>query len=448
MSKACTRKAIPSPAASTFAHDGVEAHGSTARGHGVRVRMFAAQAVLSAVLIACQRPAQSSETSSSSTASAVPVSTPPAAMSDADLTARLCAERAGCRFRRRRAVAGADGIALVDIAIARGPLSPDCDGAEYWVVRSKATPSSQRVLKDCDAQMEADEPAHADTRVEGTDLVVAYEERLGGDLCKGVDARIHLGPLRVVTEKRWDGPSRKNQCIRENEITTDWDTSEHIARWTQSNCKTTPAPSTDPTSGAAISKVSLDGSTAPTAVGTCGTVVDGVRAGHWTTKGAAPPHVRLRAVVIDDKLLVDVEGATTGSLSIVVASAADGDGEHGSLGCASEDDRRVSSTTIHLEDGRTESKGPQAPFLKVASRDSSAIHFATESIASVGRLALSYESPTHEKLDSSLLRPSPKARDLPPFDGPFRATDRCRLEAGRLEVRRDDSTSDPVLKLR
>jgi hypothetical protein len=390
--------------------------------------------------MACQRPSQPIGTSASASA---PASA--AVLSDAQLAVDLCAGRAGCRVRRRRAVPGADGVAVVDVALDRGPASPECSGAEYWLVRPGSKLGARLIARDCDEQTEADGVAHADTRIEGGDLVVAYEERRGGDRCEGVDARVTLVPLRVVSETRWDGASHKNRCSRENEIATDWDKSAHLARFTQAACQTLPGPSSAAASGAAVPKVSLDGSGEPNQVGSCGVLVDRSRAAQWMDKGAAIADVRLRAVSIDDKLLVDVDGATSGTLKIIVASASETDGDHGGVGCAPETERHVSTTSIHLEDGRMESKGTQAPFVRIASRDATGVHLATESVASVGRVALSYESPTHARLESAALPAIPAARNLPPLHAPPGA--RCRVEAGRLELRRDDTTSNPVLRL-
>jgi hypothetical protein len=402
--------------------------------------------VFCVALVSCQKASRSTEAPPAS-GSSVASSTPTSA-GGADDVAHLCAGRAGCRVRNRRAVPGANQVALVELALSRGPSSAECDGGEYWLVRSSPPSSARRIAQDCNAQTEADGLAHADARIDGGEVVLSYEELQGGDRCAGVDARIHPSPLQIVKEVRWDGTSARHQCRRENEMTTDWDASDHFARWMKAHCNPGPTPSERPKTGAAIPKFALDGSVAPTTVGGCGVLIDATRAGRWMKPGAAASGVRLRTAVVDEKLLIDVEGATAGAISVVVAAAVPGDGDHGGVGCGSDEERRVSVTTLHLEDGRTESKGLQAPFLKVSARNGGTVHLATESIASVGRVALSYEAPNHERLDSALLHGLPAASDLPPLSGPFKASERCRVEEGRLEVRSDNAPGDPALHLR
>ena len=350
-------------------------------------------------------------------------------------------------MRRRRAVPGDPTVEIVDVALARGPTRQECDGAEYLLVRTQPQVSSRRIAVDCDVQTGADERAHADTKVEGGDLVIGYEEGHGGDRCQGVDARFHLSPFHLVKEGRYDGSHQQNRCQRENEIAIDWDASDHLARWTPAACSAKPNALAKPAEGAAIPKVVIDGANAVAAVGSCGALIDATRAARWMKPGAIASGVRLRAVVVNDRLLIDVDGMATGSLSIIAASAALGDGDNGGMGCAPDVERSLSVTRIRLENGQTETKGSQAPILKVSAREGTTVHLATESIASLGRVALSYESPTHQRLDSSLLHSPPAARDLPPLDGSSK-TGRCQLEAGRVDVRADNTGTDPALELR
>src|SRR5260221_12306388 len=118
------------------------------------------------------------------------------------------------------------------------------------------------------------------------------------------------------------------------------------------------------------------------------------------------------------------------------------------MGCAPDVERGLSVTRIQLENGQIQWKGSQAPILKVSAREGTTVHLATESIASMGRVALSYESPTHQRLDSSLLRSPPAVRDLPPLDDSFKTSNRCKLEAGRVDARSDNTGTDPAFELR
>ena len=398
-----------------------------------------------ASLVACRTPSTSTDAPLAS-AAAAPSNASAAVASNKDLAARLCAGRDRCSIRKRRDVPGTEKMEIVDVALGRGPGDDECDGAEYWLVRH-APPSVQRIARDCDEQTEADALGHAETRIEDGDFTVAYQEGRSADRCAGVDARLHLSPLHLSKETRFDGSSSQRRCRRDNEIATDWDGSDHVAHFTSATCDAKPSVPTRPAAGAAIPKITLEGSTTPTAVGSCGVLIDATRAARWMKNKAIATNARLRAVMVNDYFLIDVEGVTSGTIAVTTASAAPGDGNQGSLGCASDDERSLSVTTLHLEDGRIEPKGSQAPFLKLASREGAVIHLATERMASIGRLAVSYESPTHERLDSASLPRTPTAGDLPPLYGPFKSNERCQLEAGRLNVRPQNATMDPAVKL-
>jgi hypothetical protein len=364
------------------------------------------------------------------------------------LAAELCSGRARCSLRARRTV-GAGPTELAELALEHEPGTEGCDGGEYWLVRPTATPRLQRLATDCNAQLSADSPGHATVRLSSTALLLDYQELQASDRCSGSSAELNVPASHLLRETRFAGASHGRECRREDELSTDWDTSDHVARWSQVDCDAKGVGSrTAAGFGAAIPKYSLPSSAPVTAVGSCGVKIDAVRAARWQKPAPVIPQLEMRAAVVNDTLLIDIDGSVRGSLTLIVASAGLGDSAYGSVGCASEAERRLSSTSIRLDDGHVDSSGPQAPFLKISARTANSIQLSTASIAGIARAALSYRGPAAERLDSANLKNRPAAADLPPFDVEFQASDPCQVVDGRLEVRPANATRDPVFVLR
>ena len=162
----------------------------------------------------------------------------------------------------------------------------------------------------------------------------------------------------------------------------------------------------------------------------------------------ASADVRLRAAVVNDRLLVNVEGATTGTLSVWVARGEPGDGENGELGCAPAAARGVSTSSVELGSGKVSSHGPNAPLLSIHELNATGVQLVTESIAGIGRLALSYRSSDGALLATAALPLAPQARDLPPLAPVLPGERWCQALAGRLDSRPENAATDPAVRLR
>ncbi|HET7545619.1 MAG TPA: hypothetical protein VFK05_37385 [Polyangiaceae bacterium] len=371
-----------------------------------------------------------------------------ASLTDSALAVELCRGRARCSLRARHPVE-AGSAELVELTLEHEPSTEACDGGEYWLVRSSSKPSRQRLASDCNAQLEADSLGHATVGFKSGSLLFDYQELQASDRCSGFSAELNVPGSHLLREVRFSGAYAQRKCQREDELSTDWDTSDHVARWSRSDCDAKGAAAAKPAGfGSALPKYTLPGSPLVTAIGSCGVKVDAARAARWQEPAAPPAQVQMRAAVVNDVLLIDIDGTAEGSLTLVVASAGLGDSAYGGLGCADEADYRVSSTTIRLGDGHLESSGSLAPFLKISARTTNGVQLSTASIAGISRAALSYRGTASERLDSAKLPKSPTARDLPPFDTQFQASDPCQVVDGRLEVRAANVPRDPIFVLR
>jgi len=282
-----------------------------------------------------------------------------------------------------------------------------------------------------------------------TTLLFDYQELQASDRCTGFSAELNVPAAHLLREVRFAGTRLERKCQPEDELSTDWDTSDHLAHWSRSNCDAKGVGSRAPAGfGATIPSYTLSGSPRITAVGSCSVQIDAARAARWQKPAPAILPLQMRAAVVNDTLLIDIDGSTRGSLTLIVASAGLGDNAYGGLGCASEADYRVSSTSIRLDDGHVDSSGALAPYLKISARRANGVQLSTASIAGIARAALSYRGPAAERLDSANLPPRPSARDLPPFDTQFQASDPCQVVDGRLEVRPANAPRDPVFVLR
>jgi len=379
------------------------------------------------------------------------------------LSQLLCAGRSGCQMETRRKVPGAPGVELIDVALpavdpdaqaapATGRDEPSCRGHEHWLVSGadSRSPVARRLTRDCDSQEGADEMGHADWRIDGDQLTVRYEEFQSSDRCRGLEARLRATPLRMVTETRYDGFVSDQRCRRDNVMTTDWDRSDHFGRWSTASCRVPTTAAQWNASGAVVPRFTLASPPSPLVAGTCGVLVDARGAGRWMGRAGKPAavNVRLRAAVLNGRLLVDVEGATTGTLSVWVARGEPGDGDNGELGCAPAAARGVSSSSLELGSGKLRSQGPNAPMLSVQGRNTTGVQLVTESIAGMGRLALSYRSSDGALLATAALPRAPQARDLPPLAPVLPAEPWCQAVAGRLDSRPDNAATDPTIRLR
>jgi len=379
---------------------------------------------------ACQR---SSTSGAPAAASAVP-RTESSASGPAALVAQLCANRAGCALRKVQSLS--DQGQVIELAIPRSSSKEECDGAEYWLIRG----STQELLaEDCDAQHGADARARARVRVEPPQIIVDYEEGLSSDSCAGGNARLSEADFRLIEERRWGGPGRLGNCTHAAELSTDWASQKHTARWSSRACSARPA--SDAHMGDAIPSYQLAGVSEQTRLGTCAASI-----GQAVSVADAPSSTaRVRAAVVNAALLLEVSGVTEGELSVHVASHSPDDGLMGSVGCGTADEYRFSTTTIDLKSGRVKTSGKQAPHLTVSGREDSSVRlYAT--LTGIGRLAISFRGSQGEHLDSALLSAHPDAAELPPLGVWFESQEPCEVRAGRLEIR-TSARPQPILRL-
>jgi len=353
----------------------------------------------------------------------------------AALAARLCANRPGCALRKVESLSNQGQ--LMELALPRPASKEECDGAEYWVIRGS---TQQLLARDCDAQDGADARAHARVRVEAPQIIVDYEEGLSSDLCAGTNARLSEVDFHLVEERRWGGTGRLGSCTRAAELSADWATQKHTARWSSRACSGRPL--NDAHTGDAIPSYQVAGVSEQTRLGTCAATIGQV----VTAAGASPSSARVRAAVVNAALLVEVSGLTEGELSVHVASHSPDDGFMGSVGCGTADEYRLSTSTIDLKSGRVKTSGKQAPQLTVNGRDDSGVRLYAAALNGIGRLAISLRGSQGEHLDSALLSAHPSAAELPPLGVWFESKEPCELRSGRLELR-TSSGPEPILRL-
>jgi hypothetical protein len=369
--------------------------------------------------------------------------------SDKDLEAALCTGRPHCQIRARRDVKGAQSTQLVELSIKRAPDAPKdddeiCDIGEYWLI----TESRPAVLiaQDCDQQMGPDGVAHADIRLDGTELSLAYVEKQAGDRCEGQDARLQLVPLKVEHEEIWNGRRESGRCLRDNAVTFDWAKSEYSSMWQRARCNAADAFKAQ--RGATIPSFPA-GAAADTAranLKACAALVDAARTTKWF-KSSADPKLRLSAAVIDSVLNILIEGTSPATLRVFTAPSTAGDGPLGDLGCEPETQRPISTWTIKVSDALLET-APQSPTnAKLVSRDSNITHLQIQVPPQTARMALSLEDASGAKLQSAQLSAKISSALLPPLTVIQSADVRCGVDSAGSKAPSTSPSRTPLLTL-
>jgi hypothetical protein len=130
----------------------------------------------------------------------------------------LCAGRPRCRVERQRSSAAPSKLQVVDLRIehaadaAEGDDEAHCDRREYWLL---GPPGPLLLAADCEAQWGPNCAAPADTRLDGEQLVVSYEERAASDVCETLEASLSLTSRSVTRQERRRGTYEKRQCRRQ-----------------------------------------------------------------------------------------------------------------------------------------------------------------------------------------------------------------------------------------
>jgi len=133
----------------------------------------------------------------------------------------LCAGRPRCRLERQRSSPSPSKLQVVDVRIehaadaAEGDDEAHCDRREYWLI---GPPGPLLLAADCEAQWGPDCAAPADTRLDGEQLVVSYEERAASDVCETLKATLSLTARSVTRQDRRRGTYEKRQCRRQAAI--------------------------------------------------------------------------------------------------------------------------------------------------------------------------------------------------------------------------------------
>lgn len=344
--------------------------------------------------------------------------------SEAELVPRLCNGRAGCAVRSRQALS--ERGELVELGIPLAVNEEHCDGTEHWLIRDAA---ELLLARDCDAQGGANARAHAKVRAEAELVLVDYEESRSSDVCAGSSARVSQRDFRVVEERRFGGTGKAGQCLHTAERTVDWSTAKHTARWSSRACAgRTEAPTHY---GNAIPVYEVDGTTPKMRLGSCAATVDGA--------------ARLRAAVVSSALLIELDGVTRGELTVTVAGASPDDGFMGEVGCGSDAEYRLSSSSIDLESGRVTTRGERPPTLQISALYEAVSYLRAENLGSAKRLAMAWRGPHGERVETARLSAQPTAAELPPLDPWFQSKEPCELRDNRLELRA--TPSRPLLRL-
>jgi hypothetical protein len=328
---------------------------------------------------------------------------------------------------------------LVDLAIARAANQESCDGSEYWLVRAG---TSALLATDCDAQDGADTRAHANVRVDSEYVLVDYEEGLSSDLCAGSSTRVRQRDFGIADERRWGGTGKNGSCVRSAERVIDWQSQKHAGRWSSRACSGRPANGAH--TGAPIPTYEVAGVSAQTALGSCAATVGGPAPSK--AAGAGESAVRMRAAVVNAALLVEVSGVKGGVLSLIVAGHSPDDGFLGSVGCGTQDEYGMATTTIDLETGRVTAHDKRAPNLELSAHDGSSIRLYAPALAGVERIALSYRAADGARLETASLSARPTVSELPPLDTWFQNKVPCELRADHLEARTAVG-AQPLLRL-
>jgi hypothetical protein len=133
----------------------------------------------------------------------------------------LFAGRPRCRVERRRSSAGPSKLEVVDLRIEHAADAAEdddeahCDRREYWLL---GPPGPLLLAADCEAQWGPDCAAPADTRLDGEQLVISYEEQAASDVCETLEASLSLTGRRVTRQQRRRGTHEKRQCRRQAPI--------------------------------------------------------------------------------------------------------------------------------------------------------------------------------------------------------------------------------------
>ncbi len=342
----------------------------------------------------------------------------------ATLVPRLCNARAGCVERSRQSLV--EQGELLELSIPRAASGEPCDGAEYWLVRGT---TELLLARDCDEQAGADTRGHAKVRIEGELVLVDYEAGLSSARCAGSSVRVSQHDFRIVEERRSGGTVEAGQCQLTAERSVAWSTAKHTARWSSRACAAGSA--TPAHVGTSIPVYDVAGTSPKTRLGSCAATVDGA--------------ARLRAAVVSSALLIELHGVTRGEVTVTVASASPDDGFMGDVGCDSDAEYRLSSSTIDLESGRLTTRGERPPALAISTLYEAVSYLRAEGLADATRLALTWRGPNGERVETAKLSTPPTVAELPPLDTWFQSKEPCELRDGRVELR--SSGSGPLLRL-